>query len=146
MIRIEVGPDPIDVAGALAAIKVAGAGAVASFIGIVRGDRGLITLRLEYYPGMTQAALTMLAHAAMARWPLGAVTLLHRTGEMAVGDHIVLVATAAAHRSAALEGCAFLIDGLKTRAPFWKRECFADGRCAWVDARDSDDAAAARWG
>jgi len=145
MIRVAVGPEPLDVAAAMDALEIAGAGAVASFTGLVRGDGGLVTLTLEHYPRMTETALTELAHAAKARWALGAVVVLHRTGEMTVGERIVFVGTASAHRAAALEACAFLIDALKTRAPFWKRERFADGREAWVDARQSDDAAAARW-
>jgi len=145
MIRVAVGPEPLDIADALSAIDVTGAGAVASFTGLVRGDGGLVTLTLEHYPGMTEAALNALATEAAARWPIGAVTILHRTGEMTAGERIVFVGTASVHRAAALEACAFLIDALKTRAPFWKRERFVDGREAWVDARESDDAAAARW-
>jgi molybdopterin synthase catalytic subunit len=146
MINIAVGPERIDVAAALAALEVEGAGAVASFTGRVRGDGGLTRLNLEHYPGMTQSALETLAGEAMTRWPLAAVTVLHRTGRMVPGERIVFVGTASAHRAAALEACAFLIDALKTRAPFWKRETFPDGRDQWVEARVSDDAATQRWG
>ncbi len=146
MTHVEVGPAPLDVAGALARLEVEGAGAVASFTGMVRGDGGLVALTLEHYPEMTSAALETLAGEAMARWPLAAVTVLHRTGRMIVGERIVFVGTASAHRAAALDACAYLIDVLKTRAPFWKRESYADGRETWVEARKSDDAAGARWG
>lgn len=145
MIRVDVGPAPLDVAAALAGLETGGAGAIASFTGLVRGDGGLMALTLEHYPGMTGRALRALAEEAMARWPLVAVTVLHRTGRMTVGERIVFVGAASAHRAAALEACAFLIDALKTRAPFWKRESFADGRETWVEARESDDIAAARW-
>jgi molybdopterin synthase catalytic subunit len=122
-------------------------GAVASFIGHVRGGglRELTALTLEQYPGMTQAACEAAAREAAARWPLTAVTVIHRHGRLTPGERIVLAATASAHRHAALEACAFLIDWLKTRAPFWKREEFADGSARWVEARAEDDAAAARW-
>jgi molybdopterin synthase catalytic subunit len=146
MIRIAVEPAPIDIAAALAALEIDGAGAVASFTGLVRGEGGLLTLTLEHYPGMTEAALAGLADEAIARWPIAAVTILHRTGPMVPGDRIVFVGTVSAHRAAALDACGFLIDALKTRAPFWKRERFADGRDDWVAARAGDEAAVARWG
>jgi molybdopterin synthase catalytic subunit len=145
MIRVAVVDAPLDVAAELATLEIEGAGAVASFTGIVRGDGGLISLTLEHYPVMTAAALEALAAEAAARWPLAAITVLHRTGRMVPGERIVFVGTASAHRAAALDACGFLIDALKTRAPFWKREAFADGRESWVDARKSDEAAAARW-
>ena len=102
-------------------------GGVASFLGVCRGDDGLTALVLEHYPGMTERAMTRIAEQAEARWPLTGCTVIHRVGRMLPGDPIVLVLTASAHRAAALESCAFLIDWLKTRAPFWKREEFADG-------------------
>jgi molybdopterin synthase catalytic subunit len=142
---VRVQPDPFDPGVELAALEALGGGAVASFTGLVRGDGGLVELELEHYPGMTEAALTQLAEEACARWPLAGVVIVHRVGPMQVGERIVLVGTASPHRAAALEACAFLIDRLKTGAPFWKRERFADGRREWVDARDSDDQAAARW-
>ncbi len=145
MIRIRVGPEPFDPADELAALEAGGAGAVASFTGLVRGDGELTAMTLEHYPAMTEAALRALADAAMARWPLLAATIVHRTGRMTPGARIVFVGTASAHRAAALEACAFLIDALKTQAPFWKRETFADGAQRWVEARASDDAATARW-
>ncbi len=122
-------------------------GGVGSFIGIVRDDpaRPLRSLTLEHYPGMTEAAMTAIADEACRRWSLLGCTLVHRVGRLELGEGIVLVLTAAGHRGAALEATAFLIDWLKTRAPFWKREEFADGETRWVEAREADDAAASRW-
>ncbi|MBW6526028.1 molybdenum cofactor biosynthesis protein MoaE [Sphingomonas sp. RHCKR7] len=142
MIRVLVSPVAIDVAAELAAIERDGA--VASFTGLVRGDDGVATLELEHYPGATEAALVRLAEAARARWSLTAATIVHRVGPMAPGERIVFVGTCAPHRGAALEACAYLIDRLKTDAPFWKRETVG-GAARWVEARDGDDAAAARW-
>jgi molybdopterin synthase catalytic subunit len=123
-------------------------GGVGLFLGVVRGDAGgraLTALTLEHYPAMTQRALKAIVAEAEARWPLLGCTVIHRVGRLLPGEPIVLVATASAHRAAALEACAFLIDWLKTKAPFWKHEAFADGTARWVDARETDDAAAARW-
>jgi molybdopterin synthase catalytic subunit len=145
VIRVHVSPDPIDVAVELDATEAAGAGAVASFTGLVRADDGVDLLELEHWPGVTEAALTRLAEEAAARWSLLAATVVHRVGPMQPGTRIVLVATAAPHRADALDACAFLIDRLKTAAPFWKRET-RGGEARWVEARDTDDAAAARWG
>ena len=146
MIRVVVSTEPFDIGSELGALGQAGVGAIASFIGIVRGDDGLETLTLDHYPGMTEAALTEVAESAKARWALHGVLIYHRVGAMAPGDPIVLVGCTSAHRRDALESCAFVIDRLKTDAPFWKQERFADGREAWVEARATDDAAAARWG
>lgn len=146
MISVRVGPEDFDAGTELTALNDEGVGGIASFIGIVRGGDGLVSLTLEHYPAMTQRALEMLAEQAAARWQLEGVIIVHRVGTMVPGDRIVLVGTASAHRAAALESCAFLIDALKTRAPFWKRERFSDGRDEWVDARESDDEAVARWG
>lgn len=145
MIRIEVRPDPFDAGALLADLGRSRAGGLASFIGIVRGEGGLTALRLDHYPGMTERMLQALAEEACRRWPLLDVTIWHRTGPLAPGDPIVFVGTASRHRAAALESCAFLIDRLKTEAPFWKHETFADGTGGWVAARASDDMAAARW-
>ena len=120
-------------------------GAVASFTGICRVDDGLAAMVLEHYPAMTERALARIAEHAMARWPLTGCTVIHRVGRMAPGDPIVLVLTASAHRQAALDACAFLMDWLKTKAPFWKREEPREGAARWVEARESDDEAAARW-
>ena len=145
MITVRVSADPFDTGAAIAALGQSGIGAVASFTGIVRGDDGLVALTLEHNPAMTEAALRGLADEAALRWSLGGVTVHHRVGRLVPGDPIVLVACACAHRDAALDACAFLIDRLKTAAPFWKRESFADGREHWVEARVSDEVAAARW-
>lgn len=144
MIRILVSAAPIDLASEMALAETGGAGAVATFTGLVRADDGVTTLELEHFPGMTERALEALARAAQARWSLAAVTIVHRVGPMREGDRIVFVAAAAAHRAAALEACAYCIDRLKTDAPFWKREIRgSDSR--WVEPRASDADAARRW-
>lgn len=129
----------------LARLEKSGGGAVASFTGLVRGDGGLVEMTLEHYPAMTERALTEIAEEARRRWALTDLTIIHRHGALKPGERIVFVGTASSHRAAALEACAFLIDWLKTQAPFWKRERFADGRSEWVEAKSEDDAAAARW-
>jgi molybdopterin synthase catalytic subunit len=144
MIRVAVQDAPIDLAAEIAAAEAPGAGAVATFTGIVRGDDGVAILELEHYPGATGAALRALAEAAVARWMLSGATIVHRVGSMRPGERIVFVATSAAHRAAALDACAYLIDRLKTEAPFWKRET-RDGSARWVEPRDGDAAAGARW-
>lgn len=144
MIRICVQAEPIDIAAELALVEVEGAGGVATFTGLVRGDDGVEQLELEHYPGATERALQELAETAVERWSLLAATVVHRVGSMGPGEHIVFVAAAAPHRAAALDACAYLIDRLKTDAPFWKRE-MRGGERRWVEARASDDAAAARW-
>lgn len=144
MIRVSIQPAPIDLPTELAAVEVAGAGGIATFIGSVRGDDGVTELTLEHYPGMTEAALIEIAEIAFSRWGLLSATVVHRVGPMVPGDHIVFVATAASHRAAALESCAYLIDRLKTDAPFWKREMRGEAG-SWVEARASDKTAAARW-
>lgn len=123
-------------------------GAVASFVGLVRdhGDRrDIVAIELEHYPGMTERALAAIEAEARRRFTLDDCVIIHRVGRLPLGARIVLVATAAPHRADALDACAFLIDWLKTSAPFWKREIAADGAGAWVAAKDSDDAATARW-
>ena len=144
MIRVLVSAEPIDLAAELASAEAGGAGAVATFTGLVRSDAGVELLELEHYPGATEAALEALAIEASARWQLLAATVVHRVGPMRPGERIVFVATAAPHRAAALAACAFLIDRLKTGAPFWKRET-RGGVPRWVEARDADDVAAALW-
>jgi molybdopterin synthase catalytic subunit len=145
MIEARVQQAPLDTADALLRLEALGGGAVASFTGLVRGDGGLTGLRLDHYPAMTEKALQALAEEAGARWRLLGAVVIHRVGAMSPGDRIVFVGTAAAHRAEALEACAYLIDRLKTDAPFWKQESFADGRVSWVEAREADDDAAARW-
>ena len=144
MIVVEVGPAPIEVATQVERLEVADAGGIATFVGRVRGDDGVDVLELEHYPGVTERALTALAQEAAGRWSLAAAIVAHRVGPMRPGERIVFVGTAAAHRGAALDACAFLIDRLKTDAPFWKRET-RGGDSRWVEARATDDAAAARW-
>lgn len=144
MIRVSVDPAPIELALEVAALEARGAGGVTTFTGIVRGDDGVTALELEHYPGMTEAALAALAEAAMARWDLLGVTIVHRVGRMAVGERIVFLGTAAHHRRAALDACAYLIDRLKTDAPFWKREHRGQAT-SWVEPRAADAAAAERW-
>ena len=124
-------------------------GGIGSFIGVVRdtaGGRPITAMTLEHYPGMTERAMTEIAEAATLRWSLQGCTIVHRVGALVPGAGIVLVLAAAPHRHAALEATAYLIDWLKTRAPFWKKERFADGEECWVDAREADDEAVARWG
>ncbi len=123
-------------------------GAVVSFTGIVRGGNGgnaLTSMTLEHYPGMTEAELERVEAEAGARWPIGASLIVHRVGKLVPGDNIVLVVTASPHRRAAFEAAEFLMDYLKTRAPFWKQETTADGASAWVDVRETDHGAAERW-
>ena len=144
MIRVAVQAEPIDVAAALALAEADGAGAIATFTGLVRADGGTELLELEHYPGVTERALHDLCAVATERWSLLAATVVHRVGPLRPGERIVLVATAAPHRAAALDACAYLIDRLKTDAPFWKRETQGQER-RWVEARAGDDAAAARW-
>jgi molybdopterin synthase catalytic subunit len=122
-------------------------GGVASFTGFVRDEHGgepVAAMTLEHYPGMTERQLAAIEAEARERWPLLDALVIHRHGRMLPGEPIVLVATASAHRAAALEACAFLIDWLKTRAPFWKLEESGQGE-RWVEARASDEAAARRW-
>ena len=142
-LSVTLGTAPFDVGAELAALGPSGA--VASFVGHVRADDGVVELFLEHHPVMTRAALQHLADVAAARWPLDAVRLIHRVGRLVAGDPIVLVAVAARHRTAALEACAFLIDRLKTDAPLWKRETLSDGSARWVEQRETDVDQAMRW-
>lgn len=124
-----------------------GIGGVVSFTGVVRemaGEEAIAAMTLEHYPGMTEKKLTEIEEEANRRWQLDASLIVHRYGRLEPGDRIVLVITAASHRQAAFEANMFLVDWLKTQAPFWKREERASG-AAWVEAREADDAAAARW-
>lgn len=119
-------------------------GAVVSFTGLVRDTGGVSEMELEHYPGMTEAALEAIAAEATQRWPLAGVRIIHRFGPLQPQDRIVLVLTASRHRAAAFEAAEFIMDYLKTCAPFWKKETTPDG-AKWVDARETDDAAEARW-
>jgi molybdopterin synthase catalytic subunit len=147
MIRVQEAP--FDVGAELAGLTAGRTdiGGVASFTGLVRdmaGAQPITAMSLEHYPGMTERKLAEIEAEANARWDLQASLIVHRYGRMLPGEPIVLVATAAPHRAAALEACAFLIDWLKTKAPFWKLEETAEAS-QWVEARASDDRAAARW-
>ncbi len=144
MIRVRVQAEAFDSGIELAPLAALGGGAVASFTGIARGDDGIIALELEHYPAMTREALETLVTQAVARWELLGCVLIHRVGVIKTGEAIVLVGTASSHRAAALEACTFLIDRLKTEAPFWKKEHKADG-AKWVDTKASDAAAGERW-
>jgi molybdopterin synthase catalytic subunit len=122
-------------------------GAIVTFSGLCRDEGGrLAALELEHYPGMAEAEISRIAGEATTRWPLTGLTVIHRIGRIAPGANIVLVVTASAHREAAFEAASFLMDYLKSRAPFWKKEHLSDGgEGAWVEVRTSDDKAAARW-
>lgn len=148
--RIVVAPAAFDVAGEIARLTEGrqDVGGIGCFIGTVRAEsqgRAIVAMTLEHYPGMTEAALAGIAAEASARWPLLGCTLIHRVGRLLPGEAIVLVLATSAHRQAALDATGFLIDWLKTGAPFWKKEHFADGDAIWVEARDTDAAQAARW-
>lgn len=146
MIRVLVDSDDFDLGREAARLEAGGdTGAVVTFTGRVRDADG--TLRhmvIEHYPGMTEVALEAIAGEAAARWSLTGVTVIHRYGELAPGARIMMVATASRHREAAFEAAAFLMDYLKSRAPFWKKEVGTDG-AAWVAAREEDETALARW-
>ncbi len=121
------------------------AGAVASFIGLVRDEgKSLAAMTLEHYPEMTEKAIGEIVDTALQRWSLLGVRVIHRIGRLLPGDRIVLVAVSSTHRGEALKACEFIMDYLKTQAPFWKKEETPDG-AHWVDARESDDDAASRW-
>lgn len=122
-------------------------GAVVTFSGICRDEDGqLAALELEHYPGMAEAEITRIAEAACKRWPIIALTVIHRIGKISPGENIVLVVAASSHRQAAFDGASYLMDYLKTSAPFWKKEYHKDGTSGeWVSAKDSDDDAIKRW-
>ena len=148
MVRVQ--EEPFDIGAELAALTAGrtDVGGVASFVGLVRdfaGDERVSAMTLEHYPGMTERKLAEIEAEARRRWPLQASLIVHRYGRMTPGEPIVLVATASAHRQAALDACAFLIDWLKTKAPFWKLEETLGGAERWVEARAGDDEAAMRW-
>jgi molybdopterin synthase catalytic subunit len=146
---IRVQTEDFDVARELALLRGSDArvGAVASFIGVVRDENDaatVSTLTLEHYPGMTEKALAGIVDEARRRWSIYDAVIIHRVGELAPTDQIVLVAVSSAHRGDAFAACEFIVDYLKTQAPFWKKELTPDGE-RWVEARASDDEAAARW-
>ncbi len=148
--RVTIQTQDFDVAAEMATLRAQDkrVGAVCSFIGTVR-DRSegsaVSAMELEHYPGMTERAIDAMIDEAFRRFDLRGATVIHRVGLLQPGEQIVLVAVSSAHRGAAFQGCEFLMDYLKTQAPFWKKETTPDG-ARWVDARVADDAALARWG
>jgi molybdopterin synthase catalytic subunit len=146
MSKVSIQREDFDVAAETAALTNGrkNIGAVATFTALVRNDDGLTAMLLEHYPGMTEREIQQHVAKAEFRWKLQGVTIIHRIGRLLPGERIVLVAVASSHRGAAFEACEFLMDYLKTRAPFWKQE--ERGRDSqWVEARSSDDDAAERW-
>ncbi|WP_395700800.1 molybdenum cofactor biosynthesis protein MoaE [Aquabacterium sp.] len=153
MTRVSIQTADFDLSAEVAALRAQdlGVGAVATFLGTVRDRNGggasgdVSAMELEHYPGMTEAAIERMIDEACARFELRAVRVIHRVGLLQPGDQIVLVAVSSAHRGTAFQGCEFLMDYLKTQAPFWKKESTPEG-ARWVDARVADDAALQRWG
>ena len=144
-IIIRVGPDEVSLDAEIKQISEAATGAIATFTGIVRDSGGgLISLTLEHYPGMTEKKLHQIADQACQYWPLNAIRITHRVGRLLPSDMIVFVAASSAHREAALNAVHFIMDYLKTEAPFWKAEETSAGT-HWVDARESDDKAKEKW-
>ena len=148
--RVRIQTEDFDLGAEVATLRQGdgGVGAVCSFVGTVRdrNDGQVVQgLTLEHYPGMTERAIEAMVDAALARFDLRGVRIVHRVGPLALGDQIVLVAVSSAHRGQAFQACEFLMDYLKTQAPFWKKEQTPQG-ARWVDARVSDDEALARWG
>lgn len=146
--RIRVGCEDFDVSEQMKLLErpERTAGAVVSFTGVVRSDGSVVKMELEHYPGMTEKALEAIADKARSRWALEDIVVIHRVGELFVGEQIVLCMVTSTHRREAFEACLFIMDWLKTEAPFWKKETHADGSSSWVDARESDEQAKERWG
>lgn len=144
--QVRIDPAPFDAGAELNDLtrRAAGAGAVVSFTGIVRADGGLSGMEIEHYPGMTEKAVAAILAEAAARWALTDGLVIHRHGRMQPGETIMMVATAAAHRGDAFAAAEFLMDYLKSRAPFWKKEYGPDG-AAWVAAKEADEDALSRW-
>lgn len=145
-IQVRIVTEALDPAASMAELcgRNSEAGAISSFIGQVRGGDGLVALELEHYPGVTEAALEDIAQAAVQRWSLTEARIIHRVGRMEIGEPIVLVAATAPHRRAVLAAVEFMIDVLKTQAPFWKKEYTRTGS-RWIEPRDEDHAAAEGW-
>ena len=147
--RVRIQQEDFDLAAEAARLSAthSNVGAVVTFSGLCRDEDGrLSALELEHYPGMAESEITRIAQEAVARWPLTGLTAIHRHGRIAPGENIVLVVAASSHRQAAFEAAAFMMDYLKTRAPFWKREHLVDGMPgAWVEATKADDTSAERW-
>jgi molybdopterin synthase catalytic subunit len=147
-VRVQHEPFDLSTEVALLTAQNTGIGAIVTFTGTVRdhaNGKQLATMMLEHYPGMTEAELARVETEAHARWPLQASLIIHRVGELTPGEGIVLVIAASPHRHAAFEAASYLMDYLKTRAPFWKKETAVDGQGQWVDARETDDAALKKW-
>jgi molybdopterin synthase catalytic subunit len=146
-IDIRIGTEDFDIAAEVERLRGSDIGAIVTFSGICRDEDGrLAALELEHFPGMAEAEIRRIAEEAATRWPVMAITVIHRHGKIAPGENIVLVVTASSHRQAAFEAASFLMDFLKTRAPFWKKEHARSGTTGeWVAAVDEDDRAAARW-
>ena len=144
MIDARVTPNPLDIAAETARLVGAdeGAGALATFVGQVRGGGGVTHVELEHHPEITPAALDAITDAAKKRWNLSRALIVHRIGRMGIGEPIVFVAAVAPHRRAALDACAYMIDVLKTQAPFWKKE-IGDGVARWIEPTNADHAATA---
>ena len=149
MARISVQQADFNVGAEFAALTAGRTdiGGIGCFVGTVRSNPGerVAAMTLEHYPAMTERAIARIVEEAERRWSLLGCTVIHRIGRLSAGENIVLVLAASSHRQAALDATAFLIDWLKTKAPFWKREELADGATTWVEAHEADDAAAARW-
>ncbi len=149
MARLSVQTSDFDVGAEFAALTAGRTdiGGIGCFVGTVRanGRERVAAMSLEHYPAMTERAIARITEEAERRWQLLGCTVIHRVGRLTAGENIVLVLAAAAHRQPALDATAFLIDWLKTKAPFWKKEELADGNANWVEANAADDAAAARW-
>jgi molybdopterin synthase catalytic subunit len=146
-VAVRVQTEDFDVGAESRALQADAVGAIALFVGTVRGmssDNGVTAMTLEHYPGMTEDELERIEAEARARWPLEDVTIIHRVGRLEAGDQIVLVGAASPHRQAAFDAAQFIMDFLKTDAPFWKAE-ERGAKTSWVDARESDDAARKRW-
>ena len=147
METILITQDDFDIAGEYEALKQAGVGAVVIFSGVVRDNADnprLLAMTLEHYPGMTEMEISTIIEEAKGRWPLASVRVIHRVGRLLPEENIVFVGTASAHRQAAFESAAFIMDYLKTKAPFWKKEETEQG-ANWVDARETDEDALKRW-
>ena len=144
---IRIQREDFDLAAEIARLSGDGVGAVATFTGICRDEAGrLAALELEHYPGMAEAEIGRIAVDAAERWPLLGLTIIHRIGLIRPGENIVLVAAASTHRLAAFQAAEFIMDYMKSRAPFWKKEHLADGSSgSWVEAREIDEEAVARW-
>lgn len=145
MIKIAVITGDFDAGAEIKNLSALGGGAVSSFVGQVRGDGDLAALELEHYPAMTEKALRKIADKAAKKWTLRGITIIHRVGRMEVGEQIVLACTCSDHRQAAIEATAYIMDQLKTAAPFWKKEINRNGGESWVSERQSDIEAAKSW-